>query len=654
MWAVRLACLCLLSTLSTGQEQFHRAVKTPAGPSQVSILRGGFLNNGGTAGVEQAPQEEERYVLDDQPQPALPLQATLDQPIPQDGGPNNPFTNGEDGFGLRLSQAPPPTTTQQQPQPPQLQQIQQHGAPILTHQHHQALISQPFPIFHQTPLILPQLAAGQQYVDNYGRTVVYTPPEPPTTQPPPTTTTPPAPTVAVQKHALVDEYGRQVAQFETHAVVPVAPVIQSGITSVAPVPVPVAQAAVPISQPGAVSVPHAVVPVAPGAAEVALLAKKAPPPVSLHAYAVPAVRKVGNLVIPFAHKVVFAKAPDAEVVFPPSIAAPAFVKGAHRTIVSPTQVVGAAAVPVAHQVHHLAHPAVEVHQSLPVLQEAPVALATDPAPVVAHPPPPVVVEQHVLPEHHHIQFHHPQPVAIAAHPGHPQVLHAPLQLPLAHAAVPAVVPQVAPVVHAPPPVLVKKVKQALVAPAVAKAIIPDVTLIHQPVLSKVLFQRHIFNVKHGNDPIIYQDLCTVYPLQKNIQACLLKKAVLPELHHPDIRTLNVEEPAGQQQTDQTVISGGTAVVPPAPSAPSVVVTKNPPKNIQETIKRESAKSRAAAVAAAAAAASATSSSTTVQPETAESRNTVTAKARRSRRKKGSKGSSKSPSSTTPRPFMFGS
>lgn len=171
--------------------------------------------------------------------------------------------------------------------------------------------------------------------------------------------------------------------------------------------------------------------------------------------------------------------------------------------------------------------------------------------------------------------------------------------------------------------------------------VPEYTVIHQPVLSKPLFQKHIFDVKHGSTPLIYQDLCTVYPYQKNLRACVLKKAALPALHHPDIRTVRVEDQPQPNQsllTDNTIVAGGSSIVAPLPpspspspqsdSSPTVAVTKMLPQNIQDAIRRQKSKAAAQAVAE-------TGTSTTVQPETAESRTDASTTEKSRRRRKGS-------------------
>ncbi|CAL8089950.1 unnamed protein product [Orchesella dallaii] len=660
MWKYGLVAILFLANFTFGQDQFLREVTNPSGPSQV-LLSGGVLNRN-VDPEDFQPQSAPEQNPDQQEEQAVPLQSNGgEQEIPQNGGDNNPFTNGENGFGLRLSQSPGAPQAQQPP-PPATQPAQQQSPVAPPHpqqpQHHQGPVQ-------QQPLTLPPLPPGHQYVDVYGRPIIFTQPEtatPPPPQPSPTPVVQTQQTIPVQQQAFVDTYGRQIGGLQTGAQPQVllthahAPVVHQEVIQPASVAVhPVAHKIV----------EHATL-------TLPLVQKKAPPPLTFHTYAVPAIHKVGNLAIPYAQKLVFAK-PQGDIVFPPTISVPAVVKSKHKTVFSPVKLVQPVApvVPVVKEV--AAPPAVPVVHQLPsvvpqqILVQQPQQhfLVQQPQAALTHfqPPPHFHVAQpQVAVQQPLVQFYHPQPSYQYIHHGpppqavvpiahHPPVHYVQKQLKqLVHVTSPVV-----PVAH--PPVLLKKVKK--IVPAVAKVVtkevvsVPDFTLIHQPILSKVLFQKHIFNVKHGSEPLIYQDLCTVYPYQKNLRACVLKKATLPELHHPDIRTVNVQQVQQQQpQPDQSIITGGAAVIVPAPvtqPTPTVTVSRTPPKNIQDTIRRESAKSRQqAAEKAAAAAAAATTpiTTTTAQPEAAESR---TAPASKSSRRK--KGSNPSPT-TTEKPFKL--
>jgi len=87
-------------------------------------------------------------------------------------------------------------------------------------------------------------------------------------------------------------------------------------------------------------------------------------------------------------------------------------------------------------------------------------------------------------------------------------------------------------------------------------VLPSLKLIKQPIFPPAVFQKEIFAVKNPRGRVLtYSDLCTVYPYQRKLNACVFKKEAIPELHHPDIQL--VPEPDQSQKKLQPV---------PAPSS----------------------------------------------------------------------------------------
>ncbi|XP_021946150.1 altered inheritance of mitochondria protein 3 [Folsomia candida] len=71
-------------------------------------------------------------------------------------------------------------------------------------------------------------------------------------------------------------------------------------------------------------------------------------------------------------------------------------------------------------------------------------------------------------------------------------------------------------------------------------------VVKQSILSPAVFQKEIFAIKNPPVSVLtYSDLCTVYPYQRKLSACVYKKAAIPELHHPDIQLVIEQKSAPQ-------------------------------------------------------------------------------------------------------------
>lgn len=248
--------------------------------------------------------------------------------------------------------------------------------------------------------------------------------------------------------------------------------------------------------------------------------------------------------------------------------------------------------PHLYQVHHqplsVASPATNVitHEPVAHVPHAPVSVVHQPvqylqqvaAPAsVVHAAPPTVSVVHPLQYVHQVA----SPAVVHAAPP-PVLVKKAVVAPLVHAVPPPVVLHktvVAPaVVSAPAPVLLKK---AVVAPAavIKKTVIPaSLTVVHQPVLEKLLLQQsHIFNVKHGSLPIIVQDLCTTDKTKRNFRACIFKKpsptTASLQAQTTTFKPLNIDEDdlhhIDEFHAHHTDFSGGSPVVVPAPDASTV-------------------------------------------------------------------------------------
>lgn len=173
----------------------------------------------------------------------------------------------------------------------------------------------------------------------------------------------------------------------------------------------------------------------------------------------------------------------------------------------------------------------------------------------------VTAEGHVF--HQLVQQPHPQPLPQQEVYHHPQYHYQPqttvVQEPLQvyHHPIPVETPHPLPVVE--------KVVPTLVAKSVLPVQeVPTVKLVKQPILTPAVFQKEIFAVKNPAVRVLtYSDLCTVYPYQRKLSACVYKKAAIPELHHPDIQLVPEDINPMTQMPEQTKIVTQT----PRPAKP---------------------------------------------------------------------------------------
>jgi hypothetical protein len=127
------------------------------------------------------------------------------------------------------------------------------------------------------------------------------------------------------------------------------------------------------------------------------------------------------------------------------------------------------------------------------------------------------------------------------------------------------------------------VKKTIV-PAVEVKPIPEVHLLKQPVIPPAIFQKQIFALKNPSVRVLtYSDLCTVYPYQRKLSACIHKKAAIPELHHPDIQLVS-EDQETKKSNQESPTQINTSASNNRPTSSKAKSSRTAGENIQEILR----------------------------------------------------------------------